>query len=272
MKLFVWPAPTDPNNQQFRNTVKPYLQENYNWAAQTKSILQLQSQLLADDTGSGKFVLQNNATLNNPIINGGIFTDPIFGTVPNYSTFEADGTYVANGDATTWQDINLSGSSLATGSAAPGKVALDSSNILAYAFSGTNVTPDELHGSFEILHDYKEGTTIYPHVHWCPTTAGAGNVKWQLEYIWINGSGTFSSPTTVANTVSAGGVAWVEMRTPLPSTGISGSGKTMGSRFAFRLFRDAADAADTYAASAALLDIGIHYERDTLGSRTMTTK
>ena len=40
----------------------------------------------------------------------------------------------------------------------------------------------------------------------------------------------------------------------------------------FRIFRDPADAADTYAHDAAILDVGIHYEKDTMGSRGITTK
>lgn len=192
------------------------------------------------------------------------------GTATDYSTFEADGTYKAVGAATTWTDINISGLSLAGGPAAPTAVNVNGSTILAYSFSGTNPTPDELHGSLEILHDYKEGSDIVPHVHWAPSTADVGDVKWQLEYMWINSGANFSGSTVISGTTAAGGVAWNERRTNLGT--ISGAGKTIGSRFAFRLFRDAADAADTYDAGAVLFDIGVHYERDTLGSRQITTK
>jgi hypothetical protein len=40
----------------------------------------------------------------------------------------------------------------------------------------------------------------------------------------------------------------------------------------FRLFRDPADVADTYGFDAVLLDVGLHYEKDTVGSRQVTTK
>jgi len=143
---------------------------------------------------------------------------------------------------------------------------------LLTAFAGTGVIVDELSGSAEIPHRYLQGSTIYPHIHWAATTAAAGNIKFQLEYLWVNAGGTITTSTPVSNTVSSGGAAWVEMRTNLPSIGVSGSGKNMGSRLAFRLFRNPADGDDTYEADVAVFDFGIHLESDTLGSRQVTTK
>jgi hypothetical protein len=122
----------------------------------------------------------------------------------------------------------------------------------------------------EILHNYREGSDIIPHVHWCATTTGAGNVVWQLEYAWINGGGTITTSTTVTVTVATTTVVGQEVRTSFGA--ISGTGKTMGGRFVFRLFRDPAHASDTYGADAATMDFGIHYEIDTVGSRTVTGK
>lgn len=170
-----------------------------------------------------------------------------------------------------WNDINLSGLSLGTGGATvPDLITVASTNVKIRGFVGTGVTVQEGWGSLEILHDYKEGTDIIPHIHWLPETNASGDIKWQLEYSWLNGGGTFSTGTTIDVTVAAGGTAWAEKRTNFPT--ISGTGKTIGSRFLFRLFRNPADAADTFGAYAGLLDFGIHYERDTLGSRGTVTK
>jgi len=191
------------------------------------------------------------------------------GDATNYSEFEADGTLKMNGAATVFNDINLSANALGTGASSPSKAAIASTTIRTYAFNGT-ATADELHGSFEIPHSYKEGSNLSFHVHWMPTTAGAGDVKWQLEYFWINEGGTASTSDTVSITTTAGGTAWVEKISTFAD--ISGASKTSQGRFAFRIFRDPSDVADTYGDSAALLDVGVHFEEDTIGSRTVNAK
>jgi hypothetical protein len=192
------------------------------------------------------------------------------GTPTNYSEFEADGTYLAVGDATVWKDVNTTSSALSIGATAPSRITIASTTIRTYAFTGIGAIADELHGSVETPHDYKEGTSIIVHPHWAPTTADAGNVKWQLEYFWISDTGTVSTSTTISVTSAAGGVAWAGKLNDFPT--ISGVGRIVGDRFGYRIFRDPADAADTYAFDVALYDVGIHYEADTLGSRDTLTK
>ena len=192
------------------------------------------------------------------------------GGASDYTEIEADGTIKCAGGATTFNDINISGLALGTGPAAPAIIAINSTGILTYAFIGTGVLADELHGSLENLHDYLEGSDIVPHVHWCPTTTDAGNVKWQIEYIWISRTGTITTSTTIAVTTAAGGTAWTLKRSDFPT--VDGTGRNIGDRFMFRIFRDPADAADTYGFDAAILDVGIHYEKDMMGSRGITTK
>lgn len=188
----------------------------------------------------------------------------------NFTRVEADGTVVFKGGATTFNDINISGLALGTGPAAPAIIAIAGTGILAYAFIGTGVLADELHGSIETLHDFLEGSDIIPHVHWMPSTNDAGDVKWQLEYIWISRTGTVTVSTTIDVTVAAAETAWTLNRADFPT--IDGAGRQIGDRFMFRIFRDPADVADTYGFDAAIMDFGIHFERDTLGSRQVATK
>lgn len=192
------------------------------------------------------------------------------GGASDYTEIEADGTIRNNGNATTWNDINLPGLALGTGPVAPAIIAISTTGIRIYAFIGTGVNPDELHGSLETLHDYLEGSDIVAHVHWMPSTNDVGNVKWQLEYIWMSRTGTVSGSTTISVTTAAGGTAWTAKRSDFPT--ISGTGRVIGDRFIFRIFRDPADAADTYTHDAGLLDFGLHYDRDTMGSRGIATK
>jgi hypothetical protein len=199
-----------------------------------------------------------------------VISNKKYGGADHYTEFEADGTLHMVGDATNWNDINKALLPLSIGVNVPSIIAVNgASHLKVRAFNG-NATMEELGEGCEILHDYKEGTDIQPHLHWAATTADAGNVKWQLAYMWINRDGTYSGETIIDVTVAASEVAWKEQRTNFPA--ISGTGKEIGSRFQFVLFRDPADVADTYAHDAAAFDFGIHYERDTIGSREITTK
>lgn len=168
-----------------------------------------------------------------------------------------------------YNDLNMPVTSLAPGATAPGNFTIPGTGLVIKSFTGT-AAAQSAHGTLEILHDYKEGSDIIPHIHWCPTTTGAGDVKWQLEYSWANGGGTITTSTTISATATVSGTVANEQRLNFPT--ITGTGKTIGSRFVYRLFRDPADGADTYAADAGAFDFGIHYLMDTVGSRQVTTK
>jgi len=188
----------------------------------------------------------------------------------NYTKIEADGTVEFNGDATVVEDVNFEAILLARAAAAPDQISIfGSGNIQGLAFDGNNRV-EALFGGGEIPHAYKEGSNLAPHIHWMPTTANAGNVKWFLEYNWQLNANTFGAPTTVSIVDAATGTAWDNIQTDIAS--ISGTGMLFNSHFVFRLYRDPNDAEDTYPDDAVLLSIGLHYEIDTVGSRTVNTK
>jgi hypothetical protein len=172
---------------------------------------------------------------------------------------------------TVWNDINIPISALTLGAAAPDSIGiLGAGGIKSMGFDG-NATVESVHGSTEIIHGYAEGTDIYPHIHWMPTTANAGNVKWQLEYSWQNIDGVFADPTTTFSISTSAGTAWTSQLDFFPA--VDGTGKDHGSAFVFRLFRDPTDGADTYNNDdAAAIQVGIHYEVDALGSVTQGSK
>ena len=60
-----------------------------------------------------------------------------------------------------------------------------------YTYQFDNNTEEELFFAAQIPHAWKEGSNIYPHVHWYPTNTDTGNVIWGLEYTWANVNGTF---------------------------------------------------------------------------------
>jgi hypothetical protein len=192
-----------------------------------------------------------------------------FGGPSNYSEFEDDGTLRFNGGATVWNDINLPSTNLRPGLSPPSFAAvLASGGLYGFTFSAT--TLEELHGSGEILHGYKEGTDLHCHVHWMPTTTNNGVVRWGLEYAWVDVNGVAGAPAIIYFNQAASGTVWQHHLAPLPT--ITGTGRKIGSAFIFRIFRDAANIADTYTGQAYLLQFGIHYEIDTVGSREIATK
>jgi len=187
----------------------------------------------------------------------------------NYSNFESDGTLHFTGSATIFDDINKSFASVKTsGTTVMDIVTIGGNNF--NAFHGTTTTVQQGESTEEILHSYKEGSDITPHIHWMPEDTGSGNVKFSLGYRWANRTDVLPAETIITVTVAAGGVANQMMRTDFPV--ISGAGKTIGGRFIWRVFRDPADAADTYTGHAIALDFGLHFEKDTVGSRQITTK
>ncbi len=192
------------------------------------------------------------------------------GTAPDYFELETDGTPVLHGAATVWDDINISILPPTNAAGVPDVVAFNGdATLLCYSFHGTTTSVHKVASSMEILHGYKEGSDIHFHVHWYPTTAGAGNVKWILVYTWFNKGTIPPASTTVTSVVAASGVAWQEQTT---SWTISGAGMEHGSRLVFELQRNPADAQDTYTGGAAVTDMGVHYEKDTLGSRQILVK
>ena len=194
-----------------------------------------------------------------------------FGDSSNNTEFEADGTIKFNGNATVYRDINFAGTTLATGPTPPDiEEFYGGGGIYGRAFAGTLTTVEQLFGIEEIQHDYKEGTDLEFHVHWTPTTTASGNVKWQIAYNWLEYNAVGGAPTVISVIQAASGVAWSHQKSNFIN--ISGVGHQIQGQFHFRLFRDPTDSQDTYAADAALLSVGIHYQVDGVGSRQTNTK
>jgi len=77
-----------------------------------------------------------------------------FGEKPNYSQFDEDGTLVAYGDATTWDDVYPSSITVGVGGTAPSFTAYNGGNLKAYEFTG-GVSDKQLHIGYQIYHSSK---------------------------------------------------------------------------------------------------------------------
>jgi hypothetical protein len=168
-----------------------------------------------------------------------------------------------------YDDIFTDATTVPAGATAPNLTPVPGApNISTWSFNGTN-TIESLSGTMELLHGYREGSDIWPHVHWSPINNNTGNVRWVFEYIVAEASGVFRAPVILTTIQAAGGLA----ASGLPiqhnaefSVPISGANLVIGDQIRFTLRREPANAADTYGGLALLWAVGIHYEKNSQGS------
>ncbi len=222
--------------------------------------------------------IKTKATQRVKITGAGITS---IGDGTNQATIAADGTLTLEGEATVFTDLNVPVFATSNSSSNPPSPArlqrnagATSQGVFTYFFSAS--TEQELYFTVQLPHEWKEGSTIYPHVHWVATTdVNANKVRWGLEYTWINITSAFGTTTTEygEDPIAPNGTvtAYEHVITAIGS-GISATGKTLSSYLVCRIFRDATAGTDNYTGTAGLLGIDFHLEMDALGSRTEYTK
>lgn len=143
--------------------------------------------------------------------------------------------------------------------------------VYALAFDGGGTRDEEVMFSVQLPHAWREGSAIYPHVHWSPTDATAGNVRWVLEYTVAAVNGTFGNTTLIAVNDASDQVAGKHQKAIFAP--IDMTGKPLSTMLVCRLMREATDAADTYDGHDALMfEVDFHYEIDRPGSRQQYIK
>lgn len=185
----------------------------------------------------------------------------------NYVKFESDGTLQFNGTATVWEDLRFPATAI-NPTGAPSPMTFDTTNIgFSAAASGTQV----IAVVGQMPHAWKQGSSIVPHIHWSPTSTDTGSVLWRLEYKWTNINDTESGSFTTVDVLDPGD--GTTLKHQLASFGsISGTGKTLSSALVMKISRIGGDASDTYADAALMREFDIHYEIDTIGSRSEYVK
>lgn len=146
----------------------------------------------------------------------------------------------------------------------------------AFATAGT---VDEAYFAVQLPHSYKQGTHIYPHVHWSPGASGGYNnmgVAWMLDLSWTNHSGTFPFPTAYSGIDSWTTLNNYEHRKiGVDCSGVNyldGTGKEISSMIVGKVYRQNDRGDDTFTAAASLLEVDFHYQQDWLGSSTQGVK
>jgi hypothetical protein len=116
----------------------------------------------------------------------------------------------------------------------------------------------------QMPHTWREGSYVWPHLHWYPADGNAGNVHWQIEYDIANVDGVYSGSFTALDATDT--CAGVALTHQLATTaGIDMTGYTLSCMLRLIITR-VDDGADTYASLADLLEVDIHYQRDSPGS------
>lgn len=193
-----------------------------------------------------------------------------FGDATNNMKVEADGTLIFNGTATVWDDLRVAmdrGSNATSITFLPGA---SSGPEIWYFRNNSGV--EAMSFTVQLPHSWKEGSTIYPHIHWTPSSTGTGNAEWNFEYTWANydAASPQAFPAITTSTVVTNGpfTLGTHMITALTSgnAGISATGKRVSSILICRIWRNSANAADTYGGNLGLLSLDFHYEINTFGS------
>lgn len=171
-----------------------------------------------------------------------------------------------------WEDDNFDVLSITVpgNNNAPTAYTIPTKNLILPNFpNGADIT--EVGGSREIPHAWEVGTSIYPHGHVRKLSTGNGSILLGFEYEILLGSTLVEGSDTI--TVELDNVTQLNELVFAGFDAIDLSTITeVGAQLTFRFYRDPTDAADDFAGDIAVPTIGFHYQRNTSGSRQITTK
>ena len=184
----------------------------------------------------------------------------------------ANGSNGAGWQETLWQDETAQIVVRGSGVNDPTyELVTGSTSMFAYSFSAG--TMQQFWTVFHLGHDYKPGTVVYPHVHWINAAAvpNTGNVRWGFEYSVAKGHQQqafgLTATTTVYKLQASNATRYmhhigeVAIGDAIPITNLEPD-----SLIFMRVFRDAADVADTCTDKVYLLTADCHYEAAYLGT------
>lgn len=226
---------------------------------------------------AGEIDVANGNLLNgNPVFSlpDQIVGSRSFGTGPNRTTIEADGTILFEGDATVTNDIQFNMTPLATGPGHP-TLATWNTDFEEWSYAVDDHSNSE---SQEAPHWWKELSEVSFHIHF---TTGSGNyvagdkVRWQLDVAASNQGMIFPAKTTltaeyvVADTL----LPFHHVRLNFSAYSLPAEWTKYGAQIKVKLTRIAKSAGGTDPGTPPFcLQVGCHATQDTIGSRTASTK
>lgn len=144
--------------------------------------------------------------------------------------------------------------------------------IFMNAFAGAGPTTEQGFFTVHILHDILPNTSPTWHIHWAHNidsgtyTADTAAVKWNVDCSTARGYGieAFPSVTTVSTTQTAG-AQYVHHITNDDDMVINDTIEP-DTMMISRIYRDPADAADTFGYDAFLINVDLHYQIGQIGT------
>lgn len=164
-----------------------------------------------------------------------------------------------------WNDYLNTGLALPRTAANAPTITTYRGNISQLAFTGTGGVINETWINVHILHDYKKGTKLYPHIHWSHNNASpSGDVKWIVEYSVSkgHGAGVFPASTTINLVQTAAAQYTHQIIETSSDDAIVATNLEPDSVVQFRIYRDPTDGEDTFEDDAFLLYFDCHVETD----------
>lgn len=141
------------------------------------------------------------------------------------------------------------------------------SPLSAYEFSAT--VEKEVWIEYHIPHDYVPGTDIFFHAHWGNAAAvpNTGNVVWGFDYTYARGYNqqAFAAATTI--TVTQASPATRYQHNIAETVAVTIPNLEVDGLIICRVYRKAADAADTCTDTAFLFTADVHYQSTGMGTK-----
>lgn len=167
--------------------------------------------------------------------------------------------------AETWDDLKFP----ATAVNPPGQASDPTWDIITPGWRFAPGKTEILHLVGQLPHTYAEGSELRPHIHWTKTSAGVGDVYWQLEVAKASINGVITTFTTTSVTTTVDGTPDTDttdkhLISAFPS--IDGAGLGISDMLIMKLSRIGGDPADTYGADARMLEYDIHVKSRLSGS------
>jgi hypothetical protein len=171
-----------------------------------------------------------------------------------------------SGNATVWDDLMMP---FSTGTTAGTGYPTYNADSMYHSFVVDTTGPSKciIYMPIQLPHKWKEGSTIYPHIHYRHSTT-QGTPTFRIKYKWVNigaTTGTWNWYTMSTTT----GTTNLTHQMVYNATGISGSGNTISSMLLMQIYLVNTSTA-TKTCDAFQFDI--HVEQDALGSNSETSK
>ena len=197
------------------------------------------------------------------------------GGTTNHSKFEADGTYVMIGAATTWNDLILPLSSARVPAANAPTWTGFIGNLNAYTYD----LNDFQEFSTELEHGYKSGSTFEFHIHGAVNGENVDDrtIKFEIEYTIADtpaesGFGDVYPATTTINGELTIPAATTDLTAFSIDIGDDATGSFVQGAILNGRVRRIASTGTEPTGDPFLTEVGVHAEDDTIGTRTETAK